>query len=295
VEEIERTTSGLRRVLPSLRCPHCDGGLTTDGNVVRCGEGHTFDVARHGYVSLLPGDAQRGTADTAAMVAARERFLSTGRLEPLAEAIVGRMNGHALPATGAVVDVGAGTGQLLAHLLDRLPHHVGIAIELSKYALRRAARAHPRAAAVAADAWRPLPLRDHAAAAVISVFAPRNAPEFHRILRPDGLLVVAIPTGQHLTELVRALDLVTVDEHKDERLGRQLEGLFEPVARSAVRGSWYLGRDDVVAAVAMGPSAYRFDPKGLDRRVRSLPATVRVTFDVSVIVCRPLAEPAEAS
>ena len=69
-----------------------------------------------------------------------------------------------------------------------------------------------------ADTWRPLPLRDGCADAVITVFAPRNLPEFHRILRPDGRLIVVVPSGTHLRELRadgRALD---VPADKAERL-----------------------------------------------------------------------------
>jgi 23S rRNA (guanine745-N1)-methyltransferase len=291
----EHRFRGLAAALPSLRCPHCSRDLTFVGMLVRCDDGHSFDVARHGYLSLLPGDAQQATADTAAMVAARERFYAHGRLEPLVEEVAMRLHEHAAPSTGALVDVGAGTGALLARLLNRMPNQVGVAIDLSKHALRRAARAHPGVAAVGADAWRPLPLRDRAAAAVLSVCAPRNMPEFHRALRSDGLLLVAVPTAAHLAELVTALDLLTVDDRKDERLSRQLEGLFAPVARSAVRGSWDLGHDDVVAAVAMGPSARHVDPAALRRRAQSLPEPVTVTFAFSVIVCRPLARASEAS
>ena len=56
------------------------------------------------------------------------------------------------------MDVGAGTGHHLAAVLDALPDARGIAIDASPAALRRAARAHERAAAVGADAWKPLPL-----------------------------------------------------------------------------------------------------------------------------------------
>lgn len=66
----------LDDVLPLLRCPVCAAALHRAGPAVRCPAGHSFDVARSGYVSLLPGGA--GTADTAQMVAARDRFLSAG-------------------------------------------------------------------------------------------------------------------------------------------------------------------------------------------------------------------------
>ena len=75
----------LSSALDLLRCPHCDGALVRDNATVRCEAGHSFDIARQGYLSLLPGDAELGSADTAAMVTARSAFLGAGHFDPLAE------------------------------------------------------------------------------------------------------------------------------------------------------------------------------------------------------------------
>src|SRR5688572_20694208 len=119
---------------------------------------------------------------------------------------------------GCILDLGAGTGWYLARVLERLPGRQGLALDLSKHALRRAARAHPRIGAVACDAWAPLPLRDGVAALVLSVFAPRDGAEIARVLRPGGALVVVTPTDRHLEPLVSKLGLLTVDERKEERI-----------------------------------------------------------------------------
>ena len=87
-------------------------------------------------------------------------------------------------APGCIVDLGAGTGWYLARALERLRGTTGLALDVSKPALRRAARAHPSLAAVACDAWGPLPLRDGGVAAVLDIFAPRNAAEIARVLVP---------------------------------------------------------------------------------------------------------------
>ncbi|MDP9135674.1 MAG: 23S rRNA methyltransferase, partial [Actinomycetota bacterium] len=68
----------LADVIDLLRCPHCGGALELDGGTGRCAAGHSFDVARQGYLNLLPGDARTGTADTATMVRARAQFLAAG-------------------------------------------------------------------------------------------------------------------------------------------------------------------------------------------------------------------------
>jgi 23S rRNA (guanine745-N1)-methyltransferase len=252
----------LDEALDLLACPHCAGALSRSGGSVTCANGHAFDVARSGYLSLLPGDAKTGSADTAEMVAAREAFLGAGHFEPLAEALAeeaeralgGRAERPDVPP-GCIIDLGAGTGWYLARVLDRMTGRVGLALDLSKHALRRAARAHPRIAAVACDAWRPLPVRDSVADLVLSVFAPRNGPEIARVLRPGGALVVTTPTERHLVELVERLGLLTVDERKHERLATALDAHFVLERGKEHERPLELTPGDVANAVAMGPSA----------------------------------------
>lgn len=274
----------LADAAPYLACPLCRGDLVLAGSVLGCERGHRFDVARQGYVSLLAGDARTGTADTAAMVAARVEFLASGEYAGLTDAVAKAV--AACPAEGCVVDAGGGTGHHLAAVLDRSPGRVGVCCDLSRYAARRAARAHPRLAAVVADVWRGLPVRDGAAAAVVDVFAPRNPAEFHRVLHPDGLLVVATPLPDHLAELVGGLGLLTVDEDKPERLRESLAGRFVAHESRDLRWTMRLSRTAAAALVRMGPSAWH--PAGSDLDALDvLPDPVEVTAAVTVSTYRP--------
>ncbi len=159
----------LAVVAPRLRCPHCRGPLDHAGRALRCARGHSFDVARQGYVAL---ERRAGRGDTAAMVAARAAFLGAGHYAPIAEALCA-----AAGEPEAIVDLGAGTGYYLAALLRANPAAHGVALDASRPALRRAVRAHPRIAGVACDIWRGLPLEDGSADLIVNVFAPRNLPE----------------------------------------------------------------------------------------------------------------------
>jgi 23S rRNA (guanine745-N1)-methyltransferase len=154
----------LAAVVAYLRCPACAGPLHLGRSRLACGRGHSFDIACHGYANL-----------------------TAGRHDP------------GLP--GLVVDLAGGTGHYLAGVLDALPHRHGVCLDLSVPALRRAARAHPRAAALGADVWQPLPFADRSAALVVSIFGPRNAAETGRVLAPDGTLIIAAPGPRHLGEL----------------------------------------------------------------------------------------------
>ncbi|MBE0416798.1 MAG: methyltransferase domain-containing protein [Coriobacteriia bacterium] len=275
----------LADVIDCLACPHCGENLSISASTVRCATGHSFDIARQGYVSLLPGDAHTGTADTTAMVAARETFLAAGHYAEISRAVADATERALVDAgPGCVIDVGSGTGYYLAAVLERLPERVGIALDISKYALRRAARAHPHIGAVAGDVWRRLPVRTGSVAAVLDVFAPRNAAEFRRVLAPDGVLIVVIPDRNHLARLVETLDLLDVDVGKEARLATQLAQGFERVAVYRVEGPLELTHAEVDAAVAMGPSAHHVDPADIDVRVAALAEPVRTRLSVTVAV-----------
>ncbi|MFF2662914.1 putative RNA methyltransferase [Kitasatospora sp. NPDC058032] len=274
----------LQDIEPYLACPHCAQPLTLDGRTLRCPAGHSHDVAKQGYVSLLAGDAHTGTGDTADMVAARSDFLAAGHYRPIADALAEAA--VAADPEGLVVDLGAGTGHYLAHVLDALPGRPGAALDISKYALRRAARAHPRIGAVVCDAWRPLPLLDAGAGLVLNVFAPRNGPELRRVLRPGGTLLLVAPTSRHLRELVAALGLLSVDEEKQRRIDEKLGPYLTPAGQREVEFTLRLSAEEVRTVVGMGPSAWHTDPARLAERLAVLPDPVEVTASVTVAAYR---------
>ncbi|WP_018786069.1 putative RNA methyltransferase [Micromonospora sp. CNB394] len=279
------------RVLARLRCPVCAEPLaeTTAGTAraLRCPRGHSFDIARQGYVNLRTGRAPH-TGDSAEMVAARAGFLAAGHYDTVAAALA--TTAVRVADSGPyplVVDAGAGTGHYLAAVLAALPDAAGLALDVSKPAMRRAARAHPRAAAALADTWQRLPLADRSTAVLLNVFAPRNGPEFHRVLDPGGALLVVTPAADHLTELVDALDLLRVDPDKADRVAGSLRGHFTEESATGYRARLALTRAEVTTLVGMGPSAWHADPRRLAARIAALPEPAPVTLSVRLGVHRP--------
>nr|WP_243745176.1 methyltransferase domain-containing protein [Streptomyces hainanensis] len=270
--------------LAMLRCPICGGSLRPADRALRCPAGHSFDVARQGYVSLLAGGGAPTGADSAEMVRARVDFLAAGHYAPIAAAVTDAVP----PSAETVVDAGTGTGYYLGALLDARPAAVGLGLDASKHALRHAARAHARMAAAACDVWGSLPVADASADAVLNVFAPRNGAEFRRVLRPGGALVVVTPTERHLAELRGPLGLLSVDAAKEERVRRALAGEFAAAGPATpVEYPVDLSAEGTTELVSMGPSARHVTPDELGRRVAALPAPARVTVSVRVAVYRP--------
>ena len=279
----------IPEVLAALRCPHCAEPLGAEGATLRCANGHAFDIARQGYVSLLRGDARTGTADTSAMIEARDAFLSAGHYAPIADEVA-RLLAETLAdgPVGIVAEVGAGTGYYLAVALDALPGRAGVALDISKPALRRAVRSHDRIVAVGCDVWSGLPLATGSIAAVLDVFSPRNVAEMARVIAPGGVLIVVTPRASHLQELIGALGLLSVDERKPERLEAQLAGSFV-LARTAEIGCMMkLSHAEVAALAGMGPSAWHTDADALAAAIGSLSEPAEVTMAVTVSAYRAL-------
>ncbi|MBX7269195.1 23S rRNA methyltransferase [Micromonospora sp. Llam7] len=298
--------------------------ITGDSRALRCPRRHSFDIARQGYVNLLTGRAPH-SGDTAEMVAARADFLAAGHYDVISAALADAVrHPTVLPAlcsastsateTGRrccaeansatatqpntpgaqpagradplVVEAGAGTGRHLTAVLAAVPAAVGLALDISKPALRRAARAHPRVTAAVADTWQRLPLADGAAAVLLNVFAPRNGAEFRRVLDPHGRLLVVTPAADHLAELVDALGLLRVDPAKEERVAASLDGRFTEEVSAVHRRELTLTGPEVSTLVGMGPSAWHTDRAGLAARIATLGAPVRVTVAVRLGIYR---------
>lgn len=274
---------GIADVAGLLACPVCAASLELlePPPRLRCRSDHSFDIARSGYVNLA-GQAPPGHADTAAMVAARSRFWARGHYAPIAAALV-----SAAPPSAAVLDCGAGPGHYLARVLDALPGACGLALDVSPAAARRAATAHPRLGSVVADAWRRLPVVDHAVGLVLSVFAPRRAGELRRVLQPGGRLVTVTPTPEHLHQLRAQLPLLEVPPDKDARLAAILADDFLADGSSEVTVHQGWDADTVRDAVAMGPSAFHLDEARLADLLAALAWPRPVTVSVRVSRWRP--------
>ncbi|MFE0181523.1 putative RNA methyltransferase [Streptomyces olivaceus] len=273
----------LAPLLDALRCPVCGAALRPVKGALRCPTGHTFNIARQGYVSLLTGTRAVSCDDTA-MVQARTRFLATGTYAPVSRVLT-HLAAEAMPTRGTVLDAGCGTGYYLAGVLDRLPTARGLGLDASVRALRSAARSHERAAAASWDVFRPFPLADKAVDVVLNVFAPRNPSEFHRVLRGSGRLIVVRPTQQHLAELrAHVPGTVTIDPDKERRLRRALGPCFEAADTRRLEYTARLTSQEAVDLVGMTPSARHLGQEDLAGR-GALPD--RITVSVLATSYRP--------
>lgn len=291
--------------LPSLLCPVCrktlspafgegGGGAAARPRALACAEGHSFDAARQGYFNLLVGKGTAFQPDSADMVAARAAFLDAGHYRPLAAAVAGAA-APALQGPGpAVLDSGTGTGHYLRAVLDQAGSGgpvAAVGLDISKFALRRAAKLNPDAVNLVSDVWQQFPVADAAVDVVTVVFAPRNAAEFARVLKPSGRLVVVTPRPGHLAEIASQAGMLNIEAEKDERLADALAGHFELLSAQDVDVALGLSPQDVANLALMGPAGHHTDRPALAARLAGLPAATAVSgkFRISVFLLRKTA------
>jgi 23S rRNA (guanine745-N1)-methyltransferase len=196
-----------------LVCPvrDCHQALRRAGQRWLCARGHSFDIARSGYINLLQPQDRRSKhpGDTAAAVAARRRLHDRGVSGPLLRAIAEMT---AAAPGDVVLDAGCGDGFYLGSLALEAGFDAH-GVDISTHAVDAAARRYPPGEHISkpagngkfewivANADRYIPYADRSFSMVLSITARMNASEFRRVLRDDGRLLVAIPSRDDLAEL----------------------------------------------------------------------------------------------
>ena len=252
-----------------LACPVCRGGLDDlDGRTFGCAAGHRFDRARDGSVDLLrPGRPRRETGDDAGMVEARRSFLDRGHYAVLTEglrAIVGRLRPE------AVLDVGCGEGTVTAALVG--DGREVVAFDLSKPAVRLAARRLGPAATCCVAGLTEMPALDRSCDLVTSVMSPTSDVEFLRVARPGGHVLVISPGPDHLDGLRRLL-YADYRPHDGEV---PLVGSLPVAGVERLRSEVVLERAEAELVWAMTPYRWNAPSEGVERLLAatSLPLTV---------------------
>lgn len=277
---LSRGASAVSFIAHEALCCPLDGlTVSLEAGVLTCPQGHSFDVARQGYVNLLPAQAKRSRdpGDSKGMIAARRSFLGAGYYAPLA-AELARVVIGAVSGRSTVVDAGCGEGYYDAYLLDAAPQLAAtfIGFDISKWALQAAA---PRVSAtwlVASN--RNIPLRDASVDMLLSLFGFPELGAFSRVLKQGGLLLIAEAGPQHLLEL-RRLIYPQLTAKADDASALYAAGGFRLESESCVTYTTAgLPRERIAELLLMTPHLYRASAEG-KARVAGLEA-LAVTVDV---------------
>lgn len=205
-----------------LRCPLCHAPLNTAEKSAQCSSGHSFDRAREGYLNLLPVQQKNSLnpGDDADMVQARRDFLEAGFYSPFRDTLAGLL---AARQPQHLLDSGCGEGWYSAAFAGNAAQTT--AFDISKDAVKRAAKRDRNITWLVASSG-DIPLQDASVDAVTAIFSPVTPAETARVMRPDGLLLIAAPGERHLWELREAL-YPEVRPHQAEKWREELAPLFE--------------------------------------------------------------------
>ena len=217
----------------SFSCPLCHQPLSREKNSYICPQRHQFDMAKEGYVNLLPVQHKRSRdpGDSAEMMQARRAFLDAGHYQPLRDAIVAQLRERLDEKATAVLDIGCGEGYYTHAFADALPEITTFGLDVSKVAIKAAAKRYPQVTFCVASSHR-LPFSDTSMDAIIRIYAPCKAEELARVVKPGGWVITATPGPRHLMELK---GLIYNEVHLHAPHAEQLEGCL-PGVRSQKSG-----------------------------------------------------------
>ncbi|MBQ0010084.1 MAG: methyltransferase domain-containing protein [Ruminococcus sp.] len=190
-------------------CPVCGKPLARNEKTLSCENGHTYDLARKGYVNLLLSQQSKDKrhGDDTIMIAARRDFLDSGAYAPLREKTAETVLSRAKDGD-VLLDVGCGECYYTEAILRRADETglslSALGIDISKEAL---AYAHKRTADVklAVASIFSLPVADESVDLLLNMFAPYAPAEFARVLTSGGYLIRTFPREKHLWELKQAV------------------------------------------------------------------------------------------
>jgi 23S rRNA (guanine745-N1)-methyltransferase len=262
----------------------CARPLTRGARAWTCAGGHSFDIARHGYVNLLQPQDRRSLAagDSKDVVQARARLIAAGVGNTLVDTVLAMLASRALGGV-TVAELGSGCGDALAAIAAARSID-GIGIDISTAAAEHAARRFPHLTWVVANADRRLPLADCSVDVALSLHARRNPGECARVLRPGGLLVVAVPASDDLIELRAAVQGKAIDQPRFESLVEAHAPHFALLEHRTARERRAL---DPTALRALLDTTYRGGRKRVSQRLESV-AGLEVTLasEVALLASR---------
>lgn len=268
------------------KCPCCGGDLEWKDKVCRCTAGHSYDVARAGYVNLLPVNRKgaKSPGDSKEMCRARSQFFAGDYYRPLRlqlNELVCRL--AAEMQSPVVLDVGCGEGYYtnsIAHALrEQKSDAQVIGSDISKFALQHAAKGQEGCRYAVASLF-DLPVKNESVDVLLDIFAPVCMEEFVRVLRPGGVLVMVVPGPRHLWDFkCAAYDVPYENPIKQFTFPRlQEEQQLEVLERACIQN-----QEDIWSLMQMTPYFYKTPREGRERIAAMQELDTQIHFLIHVL------------
>ena len=243
-----------------LLCPVCGNELNKKDRSYLCANGHSFDIARQGYVNLLTVQQKHSLhpGDTREQVLSRRAFLEAGYYAPIADALIQAAREQGI--SGPILDVGCGEGYYSARLAQSLSADL-TGLDISKEAVRCAAAKYKGKQWLCATAAH-IPVEDGSVDLLTSLFALTLPQEFARVLKAGGYYFQVLAAEDHLL----GLKGIIYDKlnFKEKNTVPELPG-FELVKSVPIRFSFTVEGQQVQNLFSMTPHVFRIGKEGAQR------------------------------
>ena len=201
----------------AFACPVCQENLTLVESSLKCGNRHSFDLAKFGYVNLAPQIKQSANYDKENFQN-RQQILEAGFYQAILEGVSDLLVTN--PSSKTILDIGCGEGFYSRKLQEVHPDKTFYAFDISKDSVQIAAKSEPNWAVnwFVGDLAR-LPIKDASMDILLDIFSPANYGEFRRVLSKDGILIKVIPTENHLKEIRQMVqDHLTKKDYSNQEI-----------------------------------------------------------------------------
>ncbi len=272
----------------NLTCPIDRKKLEQVGKQFLCENGHSFDIARQGYVNLLPVQHKRSKqpGDSKAMVLARSYFLNTGIYQRIADRLTQIVSAHIINDNAlCLLDAGCGEGYYFDFVLNNLAQKEGdadlsfIGLDISKDAILQAAKRNRQTSWVVGSNRQP-PLADESVDIILCLFGFFCEQGFYRVLKPGGKIIMVDPGVEHLKEL-REIIYPEVKKPKPFDLSQMDDRKFSLQSSEALQFKTQLSDNELINhLLLMTPHFYRASKAGKEAacKLDELNLTVDVVF-----------------
>lgn len=274
------------RIHSSLfQCPICSSAMhIKELRQLVCRKGHSFDIARQGYVNFLLHPASSKYDQT--LFRSRSIMSESGFFQSLDRLLTDRILEYSSKNPSLrLLDLGCGEGSHLTFVLDRMKiagvdEAIGVGLDIAKEGVRMAASRDPRLLWCVADLARS-PLADGSFDFILNILSPTNYAECHRLLKDDGFLIKVVPGNGHLQELRTSLRSNSESSSR-ARLEERFRDSFELIETLPLRSQAKLDAALIPHAIAMTPLSWHADSE----RIQSLQtlSCLDLTMDVTILI-----------
>ncbi|CAE6908131.1 23S rRNA (guanine(745)-N(1))-methyltransferase [Vibrio alginolyticus] len=214
----------------NYQCPLCHQPLALTDKTFKCENNHQFDMAKEGYVNLMPAHHKRSKdpGDNKEMMQARRRFLEGNYYDPMRQEVARLCSDYTEGTSHQLLDIGCGEGyytdQVQKTLQTQDKDAVTFGLDISKIAIRYASKRYPDCQFSVASSHR-LPFSDQSLDAILRIYAPCKAEELRRVVKDNGVVITVTPAGRHLYQLRERIyqDVRLHNEEPEAIEGYQLE------------------------------------------------------------------------